>query len=180
MDELDHEAEQVFVTQAALGNDVRLGRSSDQRTLARWCCLIGMLFDQTQKKPLLTTEEHATLYRGDIPPRTQIWLLHTNPPALWNEAWGTTRTWELRHHSDPEAPFEAYFVTFGVNHLVAQVFIPPKGLPSLAMSQEWMRPFVRHLWPPSVEAFRWPAPSSMPWKLLPDLAEAFQTPKVPD
>jgi hypothetical protein len=175
MDRLDHEAEDVFLTHAAIGYPVTLSRTEDQQTVARWCSLIAALVDQTQAHPTVEPATHEAVYHGEVPARTLIWLLRTEPPPFTVTAWAEPRGWQMASGSNP--PRDAYFITFGVSHLVAQVFIPTERTPqAIEFDRTANAPILRQLWPRPLTPLRWPPPQTIPWAQLPELAEAFQRP----
>jgi len=122
MDQLDHAAEDIFATAAASGHLAKIASVADQLTVARWCALIAVLADQTQVKPVVEPAAHKALAASGIPDGTHIWLMKTEPPEWRAHGWLEPREFELR--SSTTASANAYFLTFGVHHLVVQVFVP--------------------------------------------------------
>lgn len=172
MHRLDLAAEDLFVTLAATGYDVRLGLLAEQETLARWCSLIAVLLDQTQARPLLGPTVHRAVYHGRVPAGVHVWMLRTEPPEWQVSVFAESRTWELRQASGDVA--HAYFATFGINHLVAQVFVPGDAVPALTFDRTGNHGILRQLWPSTLAPFLWPPPLSIAYEDLPKLADAFQ------
>jgi hypothetical protein len=176
MDQLDHAAEDLFLTQAATGFDVRLERESDKAVLARWCSLVAALLDQTQAEPVLDASAHRPIYNGCIPDGVFIWLFRTEPPPSQVSVVGESRTWKLELASRPAEEGNAYFTTFGVNHFVAQVFMPTsKTFPGIGFQRKGYDEMgiQRRLWPSTLMTTVWPPPMSVAWEELPELANSF-------
>ncbi len=171
MDRLDHAAEETFLNAAVAGTPTTLTKFSDQQLLARWCALIGVLFSQAQANPVLGHQQARVVKNGGIPARTRVWALSTTPPAF--VAWGSAKTWGMGDpaHDQPDA----YFVTFGVNHFIAQVFIPTDRTPEeIAFDRSRNAHILNQLWPSSLTTFAWPPSQSVSWEDTPDLAKAFE------
>lgn len=173
MDELDHAAEDLFATAAATGLPAKISSQADQLTVARWCVLVALLTDQVQETPVVEPLAHETLAQGGIPSGTHVWLLHTSPPEGHAHAWLEPREFQLQSSSGDLPPANAYFVTFGVNHLVVQVLVPTSRTPPIAPNYG-MEAFVRQLWPSPLTPVIYPPPQSVPWDQLPAVADAFQ------
>jgi hypothetical protein len=173
MDRLDHAAEEIFATAAATGHPAKIATLADQLTVARWCALIAVLADQTQVKPVVEPAAHKALAAGDIPNGTHIWLLKTEPPESRAHGWLEPRVFEMRS-SSAITPASAYFVTFGIHHLVVQVFIPTSSAPPIALERTGNEALIRQLWPSPLTPVNYPPPQTVPWEQLPDLADAFQ------
>jgi integrase len=129
MNELDHAAEAVFATRAAMGVPVQLVAKADKTTVARWCSLVAILFD-CASEVRLGRATYDALYTGGVPDGTAIWLGGRMPERGWGTlAFGSTK--QLLLVGDVLAPAQrdrdhgsAYFVTFGVGHFFAQVLMP--------------------------------------------------------
>jgi hypothetical protein len=171
MERLDLDAESAFLTHAVTGYGARLGQS-ERGLIARWCSLVAILFDQVQHAPVLDADVHRTLFDGAVPDGTMIWLARTEPP-LWKMAiWAEPREWRLG--DDSSNALNAYFMSFGVGHLVAQTFIPTKRTPEgIELDRSANAAVVRELWPGNFQPFIWPPPQTLPWEQLEELKDAF-------
>ncbi|HEX6699393.1 MAG TPA: hypothetical protein VF101_01545 [Gaiellaceae bacterium] len=108
MDRLDRAAERIFATDAARGRETKVERLADRKTLARWCCLVAILWDQKQKPPRLGPDVHRAVFDGEIPDGTGIWLVSVEAPTgrqplllYGTRATGTTQTY-ARKSKPPE------------------------------------------------------------------------------
>src|SRR5262249_16686712 len=151
---------------------------ADQQTVARWCTLIAVLADQTQVKPVVEPVAHEALAACGIPDGTHVWLLRTEPPEWRAHAWLEPREFKLLSKAATQ-PANAYFVTFGVHHLVVQVFIPINSMPPFAIERRGNEALIRQLWPSLLMPLNYPPPRTVPWEQLPELAEAFQSQQQP-
>ena len=91
MNRLDHAAEDLFLTHAVTGYDVKLAFMEEKTTLARWCALVAALFDQTLNPPRFPKRVHEAVYVGQVPDDMQAWLFRTQPPEGRDLAWGGNR-----------------------------------------------------------------------------------------
>jgi hypothetical protein len=178
MNRLDDQAEAVFLDHAVRGYDVRLDRMDDKALVARWCALIAVLTDQVQQERVLGPDEHQALFQGEVPEGTLIWLLRTEPPAWQINLFVEPRGLQF---NDPSAhPGHAYLVTFGINHLVAQVFVPTERTPKgVEVDRSGNASILRQLWPAPLTPFIWPPPNSVVWEDMPKLSDAFHGPLGP-
>jgi hypothetical protein len=173
MNRLDHDAEDLFLTEAALGLAIKLTRHRDKKILARWCALVGALCDQTQDEPTLTTTVHRSIYDGEVPDGTLIWLLRTVPPPWEATGWALAREMQLKLPTFHNP--HAYLVTFGINHFVAQVVVLPKGASEIVtIDRSRNASLLRQLWPPPLTPFFWPPPETLRWDQIEVLADTFQ------
>ena len=175
MDQLDHASEDIFATAAATGHPAKIASITDQLTVARWCALIAVLADQTQVKPVVEPAAHKALAAEGIPDGAHVWLMKTKPQEWRAHGWLEPREFELR--SSTTASANAYFVTFGIHHLVVQVFIPTSSTPSVALERKGNEALIRQLWPSPLTPLNYPPPQTVPWEQLPELADAFQNHK---
>lgn len=162
MDELDHAAEDLFLTVAATGHSARLGKLSDQATVARWCALIAALSDQIQAIPVLSKRVHTAVYGGEMPEGTRIWLMRMHPEPFRVRGWIDPRELNMTPASGtPDR--NAFLVTFGVQYLVGQVFIPMESTPGLDLDfdRKGNASVLRQLWPPLLTPFIWPPPETL-------------------
>jgi hypothetical protein len=67
MNELDHAAEGVFATHAAMGIPVKVVAQADKTKVARWCSLIAILFDRASDVVRLGHSTYEALYAGEVP-----------------------------------------------------------------------------------------------------------------
>ncbi len=164
MNDLDHLAEETFLTYAALGYDVRLGLMAEKETLARWLSLVACLSDQTSSTPHIAPEIHTAVHEGRVPTEMQAWLYRTDPPAakeVGNTLWGANRHFTLS--SDIAQRIDVLLVTFCVNQLVAQVSIVTDAEPDGAFLARSLDGYARQIWPPGKTPFIWPPPSTLGW-----------------
>jgi hypothetical protein len=185
MNELDHAAEDVFTTRAAMGLDVKLVATAEKTTVARWCSLIAVLFDRLANPVRLGSASHDALYAGGIPDGTMVWL----GAALLEPGYGQLAFgWpgQLMLIGDVLAPGQserdrgsAYFVTFGVGHLVVQVLIPTPDTRDGAKVERRFDPKVlRQFWPDLLLPFGWPPPFPIAAANLRDFAREFHRDRI--
>ncbi len=181
MENLDLAAEELFATSAALGGPVRIESPADRHTVARWCLLVAVLFDQAQRPPRLGRDVHEALRRGEMPPDVGVWLAATEFPAADEPlASGHAKDWgqelvgsgEVEAVSEPALAHtvEGYFLTFGVLRLLAQVFAPVEDTGRGVSARRIGNPAaIRLLWPDTLVPLVWP-----PRELIPrDQIDAF-------
>ena len=185
MNELDHAAEDVFTTKAAMGFDVKLVATADKRTVARWCSLIAVLFDRLADPVRLGSVTHHALHTGGVPDGTMIWLGAALPePGYGQLAFGWPG--QLLLHGDVLAPEQrdqdhgsAFFVSFGVGRLVAQVLIPTTDTRDGAKVERRFDPRVlRHFWPDLFLPFGWPPPVPIAAADLRDFVDGFHRDEI--
>jgi hypothetical protein len=169
MNRLDHDAEAVFLNAAVRGERVTLADAADWELVARWALKIAVMFDQTQKRPIVDQSIHHLLYTDRlVPSGVIVWLASTVPPD--NRAYGHPHSLAI---GAPDKP-NAYLATFGVQHFVAQVFVPSPELPQLAFERGQNADIIRQLWPPPrIEPFVWPPPRYIFWDSMRDFAGSF-------
>jgi hypothetical protein len=171
MERLDRAAEDLFATDAARGRPAKVEPMADRKTIARWCCLVAILWDQKQKPPRLGPEAHQAVFNGEVPEGAGVWLAATAAPTPSDPLiYGHPRDWhrpELREQVEAarqEGRFdldliEGYWITFGVGQLLAQTYIPLKDeadfIP-LYRRGNWA--ILRQLWPDTLMALVWPPP----------------------
>jgi hypothetical protein len=161
MDRLDHAAEDLFAHAAAtVAANLRIDKHADKELLARWCLLIGVLFDQMQANPVVSKRVHRELYEDRMPDNVFVWLLRTDPPE-W-EVTGFGEPSELREVAT-NAP-HAYLVSFGVKHLVAQVYVADDAMPAMSFDRSQNASILRQLWPAPMTPFIWPPPLAFKWE----------------
>ena len=151
------------------GERVSLHRSQRKNLLASWICKIAMVADQAGKEPGFTQSdrEYLYLYRKP-PPVVWIWVAGVKRlPDLW-EAWSQTH--KLRSG-------EAYgcINTFGVNHLVAQTFVPPLREIAKPRPGPTTTDLLSQIWPRTPETKAWPPTLLIRREDLPELTRAFIT-----
>ena len=174
MDQLDHDAEDLFLNLAAIGFSVRLEHMADRALLARWCALIAILFDQAQGTPSLGPSTHRAI-KDRVPDETRLWLLRIEPPEWEVQAWGYPRALTLTQDS---ASVEAYFVTFGVGHLCVQGFIPADDAGRrVGFDRSAQAAWLKQLWPDPLVPLNWPPPRSLTWEEREKAANTFQHPE---
>jgi hypothetical protein len=168
MNKLDLAAEEIFATPAAMGFYRKLAAPAAKITVARWCSLIAVLFDRASDVVRLGTSTYEALYDGDIPDGTFVWLAEALPEQGEPLAFGSTKQLTLqgdvlvREQRDREHG-SAYFVTFGVGHLIAQVLMPTADTQEGAMVERRLDPkVIRQLWPDLIVPFGWPPPGPIP------------------
>lgn len=188
MNDLDHAAEELFVTHAATGYPARLDRMADKATVARWCSLVSVLFDQAQARPRLGRGEHQAVYGGQVPEGAAIWLAATEPPAA-NEPIGYAHAKDWHHESRTEAGARdqdhggdaevggvaGFFLTFGIGQLLAQTFLPLTTVPEAIVTHrfaDWSR--LRQLWPDTLMPLVWPPPAVLPRREVEAFARTFR------
>jgi hypothetical protein len=147
---------------------------AEQHELTRWCSLVAVLTSQTQRAPTVENETAQAVRQGDVPEGVQVWTFMTEPQGTGNVYWSVGK--ELRHLPGGASDANAYFVTFGIEHLVAQVFLPttrtPKGI---KFERGRNGAILSQLWPPTGQSFLWP-PKTVPWDSnLTNLINAFTT-----
>jgi hypothetical protein len=175
MDKLDHAAEDMFATAAAQGRDAVVASPIDRCTLARWCTLIAVLADQGQASPRVGSEVHAQLYAGDLPAGVRVWLVRTEPPVGDPDAPDAEIVIADMDLKNDEVSGYAYFVTFRVLHLIAQVFIPTKRTPEgIEFERRVNERLVRQLWPDLLATLIWPPDETLPWDDFNDFTQAFR------
>lgn len=178
MNDLDHAAEDLFLTNAALGYPVKMSSPTDKHTLARWCALIGVLLDQRSNVPVLPHRIHDVVYQGQAPEDGQVWLFNTEPPDDRDILWGATRhltfEWTVRGAGVAHVK-DFYFATFCVKHLVVHLVLPTEGTPTGV--KFWTGgggAFSAVIWPPEVTPLTplvWPPPQTVRWEDALDFPE---------
>jgi hypothetical protein len=167
MNDLDHAAEDLFLTKAALGFDARLALMSEKETIARWLSLVVCLSDQTSTSPRLPLRIHDAVHDGRVPDEMHAWLYATdapsdpNGPGIANTLWGANRHFTVS--SDIAEPVDVLVVTFCINRLVAQVSVVTDAGPDKAFLVRSLDGYARQLWPPPLMLFSWPPPSTLTW-----------------
>jgi hypothetical protein len=174
MHRLDLAGEELFATAAALGRPAGVESPVDRHTLARWCLLIAVLFDQAQRPPRLGQTVHRALYRGDLPPDVGVWLAATESPeadeplaSAHAKDWGQElkkpgKETEVSSSSLPHTA-EGYFLTFRVLQLLAQVFVPLEDTGhGVAARRIGNAAAIRQLWPDTLKPLVWPPHESIP------------------
>jgi hypothetical protein len=177
MDRLDHAAEDIFATAAAIGYPARVERVADKFTVALWCTLIAILFDQAQAWARVSPHVHEALYRGDMPDGVWIWLARTDPGADALIADASVKDMTLVHEPRKGNLREghAYFITFRVYHLVAQGVIATERTPEgIEFERVNNRAVLRRLWPDVLTPLVWPPPQSLPWEQMEAFKSAFK------
>jgi hypothetical protein len=172
MDRLDKAAERLFLDAAVRGEACRLDHPAEQEELARWCTLVAVLTSQTQRTPTVENLTAQVVRQGNVPEGLQIWTFRTEPKGTGNIYWSVGKEWRGLPGGASDA--NAYFVTFGIEHFVAQVFVPtvrtPKGI---KFERGRNAAILSQLWPLSGRPFLWP-PKTIPWdRNLTNLINAF-------
>ena len=174
MDQLDHAAEDLFLTKAAVwGAPIRLDKQADVALLARWVLVTAALYDQMQARPVMETDAHRDLYEGRIPPGAWVWLLRTDPPEWQISGWSEPT--ELTFRPTQTAAFKVYLATFGVKHFVAQAYVPERAAPAIEIIRDNNAQILSQLWPPTFRPFIWP-PNTFRWDDRSTLKATFNTP----
>jgi hypothetical protein len=160
MDRLDKATERVFLSAAVKGEACRVDDLAEQYELARWCSLIAVLMSQTQRNPTVENQTAAAVRQGAVPVGVRIWTFRTEPRGSGHVYWAVgSKRQDLGHASD----VNAYFVTFGLNHFGAQVFMPTSRTPvGLKFQRGRNERVLRRLWPSPEQPFVWPPPT-IPW-----------------
>lgn len=82
------------------------------------------LFDQGQGRTRLDSSAHRTFYGGAIPAGASVWLASVVPDSSAPVAFAYVQDLISEDEAGADLLPPAYFVTFGVGHLVVQVMIP--------------------------------------------------------
>jgi hypothetical protein len=169
MDRLDHEVEDMFLTHAAHGFDVKLASMAQRATLARWCALIATLSDQTNRPPVVPERIPAIIYAGEVPEDMSVWLFRTEPPDGRDIIWKANRhlTITAERRSGVTDSLDFHFVTFCILQLVVHVAQPTEWTSSgVRIWQTGTRSlgFSRTLWPSEFTPLIWPPPNTMRWE----------------
>ena len=182
MNDLDRAAEDVFATDAARGRTVKLTSPSEKATFARWCVLVAILFDQGQGQPRLASTVHDAFFRGSIPDGTGVWLASVLPDDSAPMAFAYIK--DLISDDETGTPLlpPAYFVTFGVGHLVVQVMIPFASAKTDTLVRRHTRGGIlrsggvlRQVWPDPMTPLVWPPPQQLDWADMEEFTRWFQT-----
>lgn len=164
MDRLDHEAEELFCTMAARGDATVVADPLDRYTIARWCVLIAILCDQGQAQPRIGHETLAQLYAGKMPSGVRVWLARTEPPLSDPDVPDAEITIADMDLESDDLAGHAYFVTFRVQHLVVQVFVPTKRTPEgIQFARVANERLIRQLWPDTLTPLVWPPNETLAW-----------------
>jgi len=169
MNRLDLSSEKLFLDVAVRGQPCRLDDPAEQQELARWCCVIAVLTSQTQAAPTVDEQTAQTLRQGNVPKGAWIWTAKTAPRGTGSDPRGTGRVcWTVgmqwRDLPGGGRDSNAYFVTFGIEHLVVQVFLPTARTPEgLRFERGRNNAALSQLWPPSGKPFTWPPKTTIPW-----------------
>jgi hypothetical protein len=176
MNDLDHAAESIFVTAAAKGHEIKLASLDDKFTLARWCVLIAILFDQAQAGPRIAADFHRAFYRGEIPDGVAIWLAQVVPDDQAPAAFASIKDMVSEdEEGDPLLP-PAFFLTFGIGRFVAQVMIPLAAAPERSGARRHLAEgTLKQLWPDLLTPLVWPPPNAVASAAMDDFARSFQT-----
>jgi hypothetical protein len=187
METLDRDAERIFANDAARGRPAKVESMADRKTLARWCSLVTLLWDQKQKPPRLGSYVHAAVFNGDVPEGAGIWVAATEPPTL-------EQPLVYAHPRDAHNPdlrpkveaareegrfdlslVEGLLLTFGVGRLLAQTYIPVKDggefVPDRRLGN-WS--LLRQLWPDTLMPLVWPPPIALPRDEVEAFAHSFK------
>jgi hypothetical protein len=182
MNDLDLAAEDMFVTAAAKGRSAKLLRPSDKRTVARWCVLVATLFDQGQAQPRLDRTFHEAFYGGAIPEGVGVWLSSVVPDDKAPVAFAFVKDLISEDEDGTDLLPPAYFATFGVRHLVAQVMIPFSSAPTSIRVRRHTSGgilgsggILRALWPDPLTPLVWPPPEQLDWADMDEFTRSFQT-----
>ena len=182
MEALDLAAEDVFVTAAAMGRSAKLLRPSDKETVARWCVLVATLFDQGQAQPRLDATFHHAVYAGDIPEGVAVWLASVVPDDTSRIAFAFLKDLISEDEVGANLLPPAYFVTFGVRHLVAQVMIPFSSARTRTQVRRHTTGGIlgsggvlRALWPDPLTPLVWPPSQQLGWPDMVKFTRSFQT-----
>ena len=169
---LDRQAEDLFLTDAAHGYDVKLDKMADKAALARWCALILALSDQTQQTKRLDSSVHNALFEGRVPTGSRSGCSgQSRPPGRYHIVWSSVKHQKL---PSAQATMEAQTVTFGVMHLVVQTLLPTAGsTPGMQLYRRGDEAFVRQLQPDPMTPFNWPPPATIAWNDALKLPDAF-------
>jgi hypothetical protein len=172
MNQLDHAAEELFLTASATGHAVKLGLHRDKQTLALWCCLVASLLDQTQRSPVVPSSSRRAIANGDVPAGAAVWMFRTDPPDWQVHVSAESRTVAFTDALDDPL---AYCVTFGIHHLLAQVVLPTAtGSEGLTYRRNGDPALSRQLWPDPLTPLFWPPPVYVPWEQVPELSDTFR------
>jgi hypothetical protein len=168
MDELDHDAEDAFLTHAVLGFDVKLSKLRDKETVARWCALVGSLMDQATRAPSLPQRVRDAIRDGNVPGDMQAWVFRTEPPEDRDVIWGGSRHFTLTAQGRETGlitTHDIYFATFGIKQLVVHLAQPTGPLqPENRLLRDGPQAVVRQLWPPPLTPLIWPPPEALSWE----------------
>jgi hypothetical protein len=180
MEKLDRAAEDAFLTRAAIGLDAKLVKPADKKVVARWCSLIAILFDQAQAVPRVGETVPTSLYAGEVPEGARVWLAQMQPNDGTPHAFAFAKDMKLstpgKVGEEDIDQGEAYFITFGVGHFVAQVFIPTEETAEdIELNRHMNAALIKQLWPDLILPFVWPPPLALPGQQLEDFARAFRT-----
>jgi hypothetical protein len=178
MERLDVEAEDIFLTRAVMGVSAKITSPTEKRTVARWCVLIGILFDQGQATPRIGPPVHQSLHAGDVPDGVWVWLAHTEPTDDAPHAWASVKDIELSigiGGGTVDVRY-AYFISFGIGHLVVQVLIPTdQTTAGIGFERLVDASIVRQLWPDLLTPLIWPPPQPLPWAEMDQFTRTFRT-----
>ena len=108
-----------------------------------------------------------------------VWLGSLVPDDTSPDAYASIKDMVSEDEEEDEFLPPAYFITFGVGHLVAQVMIP---LAAVADGSRVRRRLVdgtlKQLWPDLLTPLVWPPPQTLTWAEMDDSAD-FQTIEPP-
>lgn len=174
------------MTDAAEGRSAKLTNPSDKLTVARWCVLVAILFDQGQGQPRLRSSVHHALYGGSITEGVNVWLERR---ARRLGAYGVRVHQGLDFQDEAGADLlpPAYFVTFGVGHFVAPVMIPVFAAKTDTRVRRHTRGGIlksggvlRSVWPHPMTPLLWPPPEQLDWGDMAEFTRSFQTVRAAD
>jgi hypothetical protein len=150
--------------------------------VARWCVLVATLFDQGQRQPRLDARFHHAFYRGAIPEGVGVWLASVVPDDTAPIAFAFIKDLISEDEDGADLLPPAYFVTFGVGHLVAQVMIPFSSAQTNTRVRRHTSGGIlrsggvlRAIWPDPVTPLVWPPPEQLDWSDMNEFTRSFQT-----
>ena len=82
-----------------------------------------------QAIPRVGEQAHTQLYSGDVPTGARVWLARTEPPQNDRDVPDAQIVISDMDLENDELAGYACFVTFRINHLIVQVFIPTERTP---------------------------------------------------
>jgi hypothetical protein len=174
MNDLDHAAEKLFLTAAALGRPTGSLDPLGRQVVAHWASVVAALFDQCQNPPRLTADHHRTIHRGSPPRGTRVWVAATSPPPGAMPA--EVKAQDIAHPLDDEPDGDrapGFFLTVRIRSLIMQILVPlDEQAERFRFSRANTPEGLVELWPEVTGPLYWP-PQLLTFEELGDLPYRF-------